>query len=63
LEHIEGLIGLTELNLIQTEVTDAGLVHLRRLTGLRTLALDGTQVTDEGIKEFQQALPNCEISH
>ena len=40
-----------------------GLFHLKGLTELEELTLYGTKVTAAGIKQLQQALPNCKISH
>ena len=40
------------LDLSNTAVTDADLVHLEGLSGLRLLNLVGTDVTDAGIAEF-----------
>jgi hypothetical protein len=37
------------LNLAETAITDAGLIHLRGLTGLCKLVLWGTRVTDAGL--------------
>jgi len=66
--HLKGLTKLTCLNLDNTKVTDAGLVHLKhlavhlkRLADLQELYLVDTQVTDAGIAELQQVLPNCKI--
>jgi hypothetical protein len=40
---------VVEVNLIGSEVTDAGLAHLAGLTALEALDLDYTQVTDAGL--------------
>jgi hypothetical protein len=37
------------LNLVGTQVTDAGLVHLKGMNQFRTLILNGTEVTDVGL--------------
>jgi hypothetical protein len=57
------LRGLQELDLRQTEVTDAGLEYLKVLTKLRYLNLKGTQVSDEAVEKLQQALPYCVVEH
>ena len=51
------------LGLDDTKVTDAGLVHLKGLTKLEVLVLRRTKVTPAGVKQLQQALPNCKITH
>ena len=61
--HLKGLTSLKSLNLIYTQITDAGLVHLAGLTSLQGLFLEETQVTDAGVARLQEALPNCEILH
>ena len=48
-----------ELDLENTQVTDAGLVHLKDLTKLTTLILAGTSVTKAGVAELKKALPKC----
>ena len=52
---------LEDLELSDTQVTDAGLTHLKGLSRLTYLNLKGTKVTIQGIKELQEALPNCDI--
>ena len=58
-----GLTELKRLNLNDTRITDAGLMHLKGMTELRILFLYDTQVTDAGIAELKQALPNCVIRY
>ena len=41
------------LNLVDSEVTDARLVHLEGLTGLEWLNLDGTKITDAGLVHLE----------
>ena len=45
--------GIVEVNLWNTQITDAGLVHLEGLTSLRTLHLYNTQITDAGLVHLQ----------
>ena len=45
--------GGSELDLINTQVTDAGLVHLSGLTSLRELYLGDTQITDAGLAHLR----------
>jgi len=47
------LAGLTHLNLIQTKVTDAGLVYFKGCKDLRYLNLNHTKVTDGGLAHFK----------
>ena len=47
------MTGLKELDLNDTQVTDAGLKILKDLPVLRTLRLKNTKITDQG---FQDAL-------
>ena len=54
----QGEIVHVELN--ETQVTDAGLVHLK-VTKLALLRLDTTAVTNAGVAELKKALPNCDI--
>ena len=63
-KHLEGLKQLENLDLANTQVTDAGLEHLKGLTKLGYLYLDNTRVTNEGVERLTQMLPHrhC-ISH
>ena len=45
----KNLTRLTRPSLIDTQVTDEGLVHLNGLTQLTSLSLGATQVTDSGL--------------
>ena len=40
-----------ELNLGDTQITDAGLKDVAKLQNLEELVLENTQITDEGLKE------------
>jgi hypothetical protein len=61
-DHLRGLTQLQTLDLLHSQVTDAGLEHLKGLTNLKRLGLGQTKVTDAGVKDLQKALPKCEIS-
>jgi hypothetical protein len=52
---------LRELNLRDTNITDAGLKGLTGLKQLRKLDLTGTKVTDAGVKDLKKALPDCTV--
>jgi len=54
---------LRSLDLRDTCVTDAGLVHLKGLRQLEKLVLLNTRVTSEGVQGIQQALPNCRVDY
>ena len=49
LVHLQELINLKFLYLLNTPITDAGLVHLKGLDNLQRLGLGDTQVTDAGL--------------
>jgi hypothetical protein len=53
---------LQELNLAETQVTDAGLKHLKGLTALQGLDLSRTKVTDAGVEALKKSLPNVEVT-
>ena len=48
--HLKKLNGLQYLNLINTRVTDAGLVNLKGLGNLKIVWLGGTDVSDQGVQ-------------
>ena len=50
-----------ELDLGNTQITDAGLKEIAKLQNLTHLYLNDTKITDEGAAEFQRALPKCRI--
>ncbi len=59
LKQVSALKPIVWLNLSQTRITSAGLVHLRELEQLRWLHLEKTEVSDEGIQHVA-GLPNLE---
>ena len=56
-------VGLKELLLGDTQITDTGLAEVAKLKKLRALELDRTQITKVGVAELQKALPKCSITH
>jgi beta-lactamase regulating signal transducer with metallopeptidase domain/thiol-disulfide isomerase/thioredoxin len=48
LRHVGRLTGLAAIDLLQTRITDEGIVHLAGLKELRFLHLDGVVVANEG---------------
>lgn len=63
LAHVGSFPELRELDLHDTQVTDADLVYLASLTNLETLNLSGTKVTGAGVDMLQFKLPNLKITH
>jgi len=61
LVHLEGMTGLSYLNLSGTRITDAGLTHLKGMTSLSNLVLSGTRITDAGVEQLKQSLPKLTI--
>src|SRR5207249_1994353 len=49
LKHLAGMTWITDIDLNDTQVTDAGLVHIRGLQELKYLRLKQTRITDEGL--------------
>jgi hypothetical protein len=60
---VAGLKHLEALNLLNTQVTDAGLKELAGLKQLQSLQLGNTKVTNTGVADLQKALPKCHILH
>ena len=64
--YLEGLRELRDLDLCETDITDAGLVYLKGLTQLKTLQLGSLhfppKVTPQAIQELRQTLPGVAIS-
>jgi hypothetical protein len=55
------LTNLQILDLRETRVTDAGLVHLKGLTSLQAVYLDVTEVSDAGVADLQLSSPGLTI--
>ncbi|MES2792671.1 MAG: serine/threonine-protein kinase, partial [Planctomycetota bacterium] len=58
-KHLPASMAVDEINLSQSDLTDAGLQELQRLDLFPILNVQGTKVTLEGITAFQQAKPVC----
>jgi hypothetical protein len=56
---------LEEVNLTNSEIDDAGLVHLQRLANLRCLTLQSTNITDGGLIHLRHllALRDLNLGH
>jgi zinc protease len=52
---------MRNLQLNETDVTNAGLKSLAQLPKLRRLYVEGTAVDDAGAMQFRAALPKCEV--
>ena len=59
---------LIHLDLSDSQITDADLLHLKGLTKLETIHLKNTddypgetKITDAGVAELRKALPGCQI--
>jgi hypothetical protein len=55
------LTELKELSLVNTQISDAGLVHLKELKKLEMLKVYDTRVTQQGMNELHAALPQCVV--
>jgi hypothetical protein len=62
LGRLHASAGLRKVDVMGTDVTDAGLEHLKGLVQLRELDVRYTKVTAEGVKKLKQRLPNCNIT-
>jgi hypothetical protein len=68
LQHLRKAMMLRDLNLVDTNVTDAGLLLLKDKKSMMLLTLKKrgpnmmAGITDKGIAELQQALPDCKIN-
>ena len=54
LKTLNGLTGLTSLEICFADITDVGLVHLKSLTGLVSLSLGATEITDAGLVHLKE---------
>jgi len=62
-DYLHSHAGLTSLDLRNTQLTDASLVHLTKLSSLRTLDIRATRITEDGVTELKMTIPNCRIMH
>ena len=51
-QYIKGMANLRELDLNDTEISDAGLELIARMTGLETIRLRATKISDEGFVKW-----------
>jgi hypothetical protein len=57
------LVGLRQLDLARTGVTDRALAPVAKLGDLRGLNLWETKVTEAAVRQLAAALPHCEVFH
>jgi hypothetical protein len=55
------LSSLSTLDLTGAKLSDEGLKKLQRLKRLKTLRIVRTKTSDSGIREFQKAVPECNV--
>jgi serine/threonine protein kinase/Leucine-rich repeat (LRR) protein len=63
-EDLKSLVVLGEielLNLVNANVTPAGLVHLQGLATLKTLHLPAHRLSDAALEAIARALPQCQV--
>ena len=58
-----GFERVRQLDLSNTQITDAGLKEVAKMKQLIVLILDDTKVTKAGVAQLQKALPKCKIIH
>ena len=58
-----GFERVRQLDLSNTQITDAGLKEVAKMKQLIVLILDDTTVTKAGVAQLQKALPKCKIIH
>ena len=63
LRVLADLPALAVLDLEETPVTDAGLMHLGACKSLTYLNVVGTSVSDAAVARLGEALPELEIAH
>ena len=63
LKELAPFVKLTNLDLTDVEVTEAGVVELAQFKNLTRLTLSGRHVTDAALSKFRQEMPRCLIRH
>jgi hypothetical protein len=61
-DRLKDLPEFTTLDLSETKVTDAGLIHLRGFAGLSRLRLAQTQITETGVAALVRDSPGVTVS-
>lgn len=59
--NLEGLDHLERLVIVESRITDEGLVHLTKFPRLRDVYFRGTRVSEAGVERLRRELPECEI--
>jgi beta-lactamase regulating signal transducer with metallopeptidase domain len=57
MQYLKSLVGLRELSLRNTRISNASMEHLKVLTRLQYLDVRGTQITEAGLGQLQRSLP------
>jgi hypothetical protein len=60
---LDQIPNLEKIQLYDTKVTDAGLMHLTRHARLASLDITGRSVTTEGVAAFQRARPTVRVTY
>ncbi len=63
LVHLKALDNLESLALDGTRISDDGVEHLKALTKLGRLGVGRTELTRAGLRDLENALSGCDISH
>jgi Leucine-rich repeat (LRR) protein len=61
LARIQGMKRVTNLNLSQTQITNACLEHLKTLPELRMVFVARTKLTPDDLKKFMAELPKAKF--
>jgi hypothetical protein len=59
LSYLSGCVGLRELYLVHTAITDRGLMAIHRLPQVRSLMLDDTSISDDGCAGLGEMTKLC----
>jgi hypothetical protein len=56
-------VGLSFLNVDNTQITDASLTEIKRIAGLAELIASRTRVTEAGVNDLKVAMPDLKVWH
>ena len=60
-DHMVHMRSLSELDLVNTPITDEGLLQIDRLQQLKLLYIFRTHATEEGIEQLRTRMPNLDV--